>query len=277
MPTGTVTFEVRKNKKHELTLGTVALGRGEAALVVKSRKVHKKSITIAYGGDADFLASTSTSTTSTPVSLIPTGRIMVGPFRCSDEVQARMSPASCPRREVRRGAADLSVEGNVMSCDTSGIARSHGTSRSERGSAMRARPSDRHRLRPALVELEGRRLLSTITVTSLADTMTGGVPTTGTLRRAVEQANAATGASTIDFDLTVFAAPQTITLMQGQLELSNTRKAETIAGPAAGVTIGAGGLSRVFQVEQWCHGDALGPDDHRRQPGREVERRRPLQ
>ena len=77
VPTGTVTFEVRKNKKHELTLGTVALGRGEAAPVVKSRKVHKKSITIAYGGDADFLASTSTSTTSTPVSLIPTGRIMV--------------------------------------------------------------------------------------------------------------------------------------------------------------------------------------------------------
>ena len=114
---------------------------------------------------------------------------------------------------------------------------------------MRARPSDRHRLRPALVELEGRRLLLTITVTSLADTMTGGVPTTGTLRWAVEQANAATGASTIDFDLTVFAAPQTITLMQGQLELSNTCKAETIAGPAAGVTIGAGGLSRVFQVD----------------------------
>jgi Bacterial Ig-like domain (group 3) len=76
VPTGTVTFEVRKNKKHELTLGTLVLGRGEAAMVVKSKKVHRKSITIAYGGDADFQASTLTMPI-TPVSPIPTGRPMV--------------------------------------------------------------------------------------------------------------------------------------------------------------------------------------------------------
>ena len=161
---------MRKNKKHELTLGTVALGRGEAAMVVKSRKVHKKSITIAYGGDADFQVSTSTSTTSTPVSLIPTGRTNV----CAFDAAMRSRPG-CPRRVVcgrrRRGAADLSVEGNVMSRDTFGIARSHGSCRSEPGSAMRARRSDRRRLRPGLLELEGRRLLLTFTVTSLADTI----------------------------------------------------------------------------------------------------------
>ncbi len=76
VPTGTVTFEVRKNKKHELTLVRLVLGRGEAALVVNSKKVHKKSITIAYGGDADFQASTLT-TTLTSASLVPTARPMV--------------------------------------------------------------------------------------------------------------------------------------------------------------------------------------------------------
>ena len=54
---------------------------------------------------------------------------------------------------------------------------------------------------------------------------------------------------TITFDPTVFATPQTITLTQGQLELSNTSGTITIAGPAAGVTISGGGTSRVFQVD----------------------------
>ena len=42
---------------------------------------------------------------------------------------------------------------------------------------------------------------------------------------------------------------QTITLTAGQLELSNTSGTETITGPAAGVTVSGGGLSRVFQVD----------------------------
>ena len=71
----------------------------------------------------------------------------------------------------------------------------------------------------------------------------------GTLRWAVGQANTARGAETIDFDSTVFNTPQTITLTGTQLELSNTTGTETIRGPAAGVTVSGGGLSRVFQVE----------------------------
>ena len=55
--------------------------------------------------------------------------------------------------------------------------------------------------------------------------------------------------STITFDPTVFASAQTITLADGQLELSNTTGTETITGPAAGVTVSAGWSSGVFQVD----------------------------
>ena len=47
----------------------------------------------------------------------------------------------------------------------------------------------------------------------------------------------------------MFKTPQTITLTGGQLELSDTTGTETITGPTAGVTVNAGGLSRVFQVD----------------------------
>ncbi len=59
---------------------------------------------------------------------------------------------------------------------------------------------------------------------------------------------------TITFDPTVFATAQTITLTSGQLELGvlgqfPTSGYTSIDGPAAGVTISAGGSSRVFQVD----------------------------
>ncbi len=69
------------------------------------------------------------------------------------------------------------------------------------------------------------------------------------LRAAINLANISNGAQTITFDPTVFATAQTITLTDGQLELSNTSGTETITGPAAGVTISGGGLSRVFQID----------------------------
>ena len=95
------------------------------------------------------------------------------------------------------------------------------------------------------------------------------------LREAVGFANTdPSGSSTITFDNTVFTTPQTITLTGSQLELSNTSGTETITGPAAGVTVSGGGLSRVFQVDP-CHGVDLGTDDHRRHDQREW--RRPVQ
>ena len=75
-------------------------------------------------------------------------------------------------------------------------------------------------------------------------------PTDGktSLREAIASANALPG-HTITFDPTVFASAQTITLTGIQLELSDTSGTETITGPAAGVTVSGGGLSRVFQVD----------------------------
>ncbi len=69
------------------------------------------------------------------------------------------------------------------------------------------------------------------------------------LRQAINLANVLASAQTITFDPTVFATAQTITLAGSQLELSNTSGMETIIGPAVGVTVSGGGLSRVFQVD----------------------------
>ena len=85
--------------------------------------------------------------------------------------------------------------------------------------------------------------MSTFTVTNIGDTGAGS------LRYEIGQANSNAGASTIDFDSTVFNSALTITLTGSQLELSNTSGTETIDGPAAGVTVSGGGLSRVFRVD----------------------------
>ena len=104
----------------------------------------------------------------------------------------------------------------------------------------------RWRMRPTLMELEDRRLLSTIVVNNPTDT-----PVVGhiDLRQAISQANTNAGSETITFDKTVFKTSQTINLTGGQLELSDTTGKVTIVGPPAGVTVNAGGASQVFQVD----------------------------
>ena len=69
------------------------------------------------------------------------------------------------------------------------------------------------------------------------------------LRGAVDLACALPRSNTVSFDTTVFAAPQTITLEAGQLELFNLGGSPTIMGAAKGVTVSGGGQSRVFQVD----------------------------
>ena len=69
------------------------------------------------------------------------------------------------------------------------------------------------------------------------------------LREAILYANAFPG-HVITFDPIVFSTHQTINLTSGLLELSCTTGTETITGPAAGVTVNAGGSSRVFQVDR---------------------------
>jgi hypothetical protein len=100
-----------------------------------------------------------------------------------------------------------------------------------------------------MMALEDRRLLATFTVESTADTLTAGVPTQGTLRWAIDQANATAGDNTIQFDSSAFSMPQTILLTQGQLELSQAGTTETVTGPSTGVTVNGGGASRAFQVD----------------------------
>jgi hypothetical protein len=112
-----------------------------------------------------------------------------------------------------------------------------------RGARGTAEARKRRRMQPTLMALEDRRLLSTFTVTSTLDDGSDG-----TLRWAITQANSG-GDNTIAFDSTVFGTPQTITLAGSQLELSDASGTETITGPAAGVTVSGGGLSRVFQVD----------------------------
>ena len=104
----------------------------------------------------------------------------------------------------------------------------------------------RWRLQPTLLALEARALLSTFQVTNNA---VDDVNTTGTLRWAIAQANAATSPSDIEFELG--STPATITLSQGQLDLSNTSDATTIYdGPGEGaVTVSGNNASRVLQVD----------------------------
>ena len=73
--------------------------------------------------------------------------------------------------------------------------------------------------------LEGRALLSTLTVVNTDDSGPGS------LRTAVAQANLDGGGDTIVFS-SLFDTPQTITLTNGQLELSGTAGTTTIQGPA---------------------------------------------
>jgi hypothetical protein len=115
-----------------------------------------------------------------------------------------------------------------------------------RGESRRAEDR-RRRLRPTILALEERKLLSTIVVNNPTDTpLTGEID----LRQAIDMANTSGGDRTITFDRTLFATAQTIELTSGQLELSNTSVPITIAGPGAdALTIDAGGKSRVFAID----------------------------
>jgi hypothetical protein len=112
---------------------------------------------------------------------------------------------------------------------------------SERGRPSGTNASQSRRLRPTVLALEGRELLSTTwTVTSLADDVSAG-----TLRYEIGQANATAGLDYINFAVT-----GTITLTGGPLELSNTKGTEIINGPGANLlSVSGDNDSRVFLVD----------------------------
>ena len=94
-----------------------------------------------------------------------------------------------------------------------------------------------------ILALEDRQMLSmVIDVSSAADSGPG------TLRAAVEAANAATTPVEIDFDLT--EGENSITLTSGRLELNNSAVPITIDGPgAASLAIDGDHNDRVFQID----------------------------
>ena len=89
--------------------------------------------------------------------------------------------------------------------------------------------------------LENRLLLSAYTVLNTNDSGTGS------LRDAVNQANADGKADTITFDATVFATSKTITLTTGAIHLIDSGGISIVA-PTVGVTISGGNKSNVFTV-----------------------------
>jgi hypothetical protein len=108
--------------------------------------------------------------------------------------------------------------------------------------------------RPLLEVLEDRLAPAAFTVNSTGDTGTGS-GTAGDLRFCVNQADANPG-STIQFDPTLFAAAQTITL--NGTALPDLTQNTQVNGPAAGVTVNAAGKSRVFAIDT---GTAVGISD----------------
>jgi hypothetical protein len=115
----------------------------------------------------------------------------------------------------------------------------------------RHRDRPRNRLKPGLLALEDRRLLSTFTVTSTGDaTDNSGDPVSGTLRWAAEQAETATSPVTIDFDLG--SSPATITLAEllNPVQLDNATEPIDIDGPGSTLlTIDGNNLGPVFEVD----------------------------
>jgi fibronectin-binding autotransporter adhesin len=99
----------------------------------------------------------------------------------------------------------------------------------------------RLKLRPSMMELERRALLSTLTVSNTNDSGAGS------LRAAMAQADADGGGDTIVFS-SLFNSPQTITLTGGQLELTGTATT-TISGPGANLlTVSGNNASGVFYL-----------------------------
>jgi hypothetical protein len=127
---------------------------------------------------------------------------------------------------------------------------SKGTLRSWFGLRKIPRSPVLRRRRLGVEQLEARNTPAAIIVTSALDSAPPTDPAPGTLRYAVQHANddAANGIpDTITFDTTAMGT-DTITLQQGQLELSGAGARITIDGGGS-VTFDGNSASRVFQVD----------------------------
>jgi hypothetical protein len=93
-----------------------------------------------------------------------------------------------------------------------------------------------------VMALEGRELLSMLTVSNTNDSGAGS------LRAAIAQANTGAGGDTIVFS-SQFNTPQTITLTSGPLVLTDPATTAIVGPGAKLLTISGGGKGRVFDVE----------------------------
>lgn len=91
---------------------------------------------------------------------------------------------------------------------------------------------------------------ATFTVTKTADTNDGFCDADCSLREAVAAANLAVGTDTIVFDAAVFATPQTITLANGNLVITNSVNSNvTITGPGANLlTVSGNNVTKIFTI-----------------------------
>lgn len=92
-----------------------------------------------------------------------------------------------------------------------------------------------------------------IVVTSLIDD-----GSKGTLRWAISEANSKPGPDNIVFDAETFRMPQTVSITQDELVLTDTDQT-TITGPSAGVTIRRGNYGRLFSIAPNSDPAKVGP------------------
>ncbi len=101
--------------------------------------------------------------------------------------------------------------------------------------------------RAAIESLESRMMLSSVVVNSTADSLFAPGSGMVSLRNAIAIANSGSSATTISFDPSVFATPQTI--QQNGTRFEFTGGNTSIIGPAAGVTIDGGNGVGGFVVD----------------------------
>ena len=92
VPGGVVTFLIKKK-----TLGTATLSGGQATLTVKPGSVLNKSITVIYGGDAGFRASSLAPLRLTTASLATLARRLLRPLSASRRAASRLNRADTHR------------------------------------------------------------------------------------------------------------------------------------------------------------------------------------
>ena len=120
----------------------------------------------------------------------------------------------------------------------------------------------RWRMRPTLMALEDRKLLSTIVVNNPTDTPVAGQID---LRQAIAMANTNGGNETITFDKKVFKTPQTITLTGWPARAERHDRDGDDHGPEGGRDGQRRRVEPGVPGRRGCHGVDLGTDDHRRQ------------